>query len=203
MKITDIKVQSHNKERASVFVDDEYSFSLDLTSVLKFSLKKGQEITEAEIEKYNHKGNYAKIRDKAMDILSRKAVTKKALLETLLKKEYDKDLSKEVISELSEIGYIDDLSFAIHYINDAFEYKKHGRSRIEADLYKKGVSRETINEAFMQCRFDYGDNIKEIISVKFKNADFKDIKTKNKIIRYLAYRGYNISDIMSYLGTVE
>ena len=96
MKITDIKVQSHNKERASIFVDDEYSFSLDLTSVLKFSLKKGQNISEDEIEKYNREGNFAKIRDKAMDILSKKAVTKKTLLENLLKKEYDKDLSKEV-----------------------------------------------------------------------------------------------------------
>jgi regulatory protein len=203
MKITDIKVQSHNKERASVFVDDEYSFSLDLTSVLKFSLKKGQEITEDEIEKYNREGNYFKIRDKAMDILSRKAVTKKTLLENLLKKEYDKDLSKEVINELSEIGYIDDLSFATEYINDAFEYKKHGKMRIEADLYKKGVSRETINEAFLKCNFDYGDNIKEIINTKFKNADLSDIKTKNRIIRYLAYRGYNISDIMAALGSVE
>ena len=133
MKITDIKVQSHNKERASIFVDDEYSFSLDLTSVLKFSLKKGQNISEDEIEKYNREGNFAKIRDKAMDILSKKAVTKKVLLETLLKKEYDKDLSKEVINELSEIGYIDDLAFAVQYISDAFEYKKHGKMRIEAE----------------------------------------------------------------------
>lgn len=203
MKITDIKVQSHNKERASIFVDDEYSFSLDLTSVLKFSLKKGQEITEDEIEKYNREGNFAKIRDKAMDILSKKAVTKKTLLENLLKKEYDKDLSKEVISELSEIGYIDDLAFATQYINDAFEYKKHGKMRIEADLYKKGVSKETINEAFLESNINFSDNIKEIINTKFKNADFSDIKTKNKIIRYLAYRGYNIGDIMAQLGSVE
>ena len=203
MKITDIKVQSHNKERASIFVDDEYSFSLDLTSVLKFSLKKGQNISEDEIEKYNREGNFAKIRDKAMDILSKKAVTKKTLLENLLKKEYDKDLSKEVISELSEIGYIDDLAFAIQYINDAFEYKKHGKMRIEADLYKKGVSKETINEAFLESNINFSDNIKEIINTKFKNADFSDIKTKNKIIRYLAYRGYNIGDIMAQLGSVE
>ncbi|MBE7052810.1 MAG: regulatory protein RecX [Ruminococcaceae bacterium] len=203
MKITDIKVQSHNKERASVFVDDEYSFSLDLTSVLKFSLKKGKEITEDEIERYNREGNFAKIRDKAMDILSKKAVTKKMLLETLIKKEYDKNLSKEVVDELIKIGCIDDLEFAKNYARDAFEYKKHGKMRITTDLLKKGVEKSDIDEAFLSLSFSYDDNILDIINTKFKNADFKDIKTKNKIIRYLAYRGYNISDIMSCLGKME
>lgn len=203
MKITDIKVQTHNKERASVFVDDEYSFALDLTSVLKFGLKIGQEIDENQIEKYNYEGNYAKIRDKAMDILSKKAVTKKALLNSLIKKEYDKELCKNVIEELEEIGYIDDLSFAIRYAEDAFEFKKHGKKRIEADLYKKGISRETIDEALNECKFDFSDNIDEIIKSRFKGADFSDYNVKNKIIRYLAYRGYNMSDIMSSIDRMK
>ena len=160
-------------------------------------------LSEDEIERYNREGNFAKIRDKAMDILSKKAVTKKMLLETLIKKEYDKNLSKEVVDELIKIGCIDDLEFAKNYARDAFEYKKHGKMRITTDLLKKGVDKSDIDEAFLSLSFSYDDNILEIINTKFKNADFRDIKTKNKIIRYLAYRGYNISDIMSCLGKME
>ena len=203
MKITDIKIQTHNKDRASIFIDDEYSFSLDLTSVLKFSLKKGQEISKDEIEKLNREGNYAKIMNRAMDMLSKKAVTKKALIDYLVKKDYDKDLVINVCDELSKIGCINDLEFAIQYARDAFEYKKHGKSRIKADLIKKGVDKQTIDEAFLNLSFSYDDNILEILNTKFKNADLSDIKTKNKIIRYLAYRGYNMSDIMSHLGKME
>lgn len=203
MKITDIKIQSHKKNRASVFVDDEYAFALDLTDVLRFGLKAGIEITSDDIEKYNREGNWAKVRDKAMDVISRKAVSKKALKDLLVHKGYDSTMCDEVICELSDIGYIDDVSFAKSYAEDAFEYKKHGKKRIEADLRKKGVSSSDIAEALSLVDFDASENITHLLEAKFKNADVSDIKVKNKMIRYLAYRGYNMGDIINAIDRMR
>ena len=109
----------------------------------------------------------------------------------------------EVICELEDIGYIDDLSFAKAYARDAFEYKKHGKKRIEADLRKKGVSSAVIADALGDMDFDSAENIEELIDSRFKNADFSDYKEKNKIIRFLAYRGYSMGDILSAIDRMK
>ena len=62
MKITDIDVQKKNKNRLSVFVDGEYSFSLEQIDALMLSLKIGMEITDADIRKYNIESNLGKAR---------------------------------------------------------------------------------------------------------------------------------------------
>ena len=46
MKITTIKQQVKNPERASIFVDGKYSFSLSLNELVAEKLKIGQEIDD-------------------------------------------------------------------------------------------------------------------------------------------------------------
>ena len=45
--ITRLQIQQKNKERVNIFLDEEYAFSLEL--MLAAGLRKGQQLTEAEI----------------------------------------------------------------------------------------------------------------------------------------------------------
>ncbi|MDZ7682402.1 MAG: hypothetical protein U5J63_11990 [Fodinibius sp.] len=56
--ITSIRVQKNNKERYSIFVDEEFLLGVAEQTLLKFSLSKGDEITSAQLSK-----NQARKRD--------------------------------------------------------------------------------------------------------------------------------------------
>ena len=203
MKITDIKTQVHDETRVSVYVDGAYSFSLSDIDAVKHAVKKGMEISENDLLFFKSLGDNSKAMKAAMDLISRKGVTQKALSDYLLKKGYSKEVCTFVSDELKNLGYIDDFSFALSYAKDAYEYKKHGRMRIETDLRKKGVSNDVIKDVFEEAGIDFSLNLPDMINEKFKNCDFSDFKVKQKIIRYFAYRGYPISEISSALSKIS
>lgn len=56
-KITKIEVQKKNKERFNLFLDEEFEMGIDIDTLVKFNLKKGQIIEAADMEqiqKYEH-----------------------------------------------------------------------------------------------------------------------------------------------------
>ena len=110
MKITDIKTQVHDETRVSVYVDGAYSFSLSDIDAVKHAVKKGREISESDLLFFKSLGDNSKAMKAAMDLISRKGVTQKALGDYLLKKGYSKEVCTFVSNELKNLGYIDDFS---------------------------------------------------------------------------------------------
>lgn len=203
MKITDITPQKHNKNRVSVFVDGEYSFSLENTDMVRLKVKIGNEITDEDILRFNTECNLTKAKNRVMDIINRRLLPKKAVIDDLLKHGFDKDIAKKAVEEFENLGYINDEFFASQYAKDAYEYKKHGKLRIINDLVQKGIEKDLAKEILCQLDIDEKDNILDILNARFSNLDFSDFKQKNKAIRYLATRGYNISDIINAIDKLK
>lgn len=195
MKITDIKEQKHNKSRMSVFVDGEYSFSLEDTDIIFLGLKVGKEITEEEIAEYNLRCNYTKAFSLSLDLISRKAATKKQTEDKLRKSGYDEEIVTMVCNELNSMGYLDDVEYAREFAKDMISYKKQGRTKIIMELKSRGVSQSDINEALTDMDFCEEDSISEHLIRKFSQLDLTDMKVKEKAVRYLLYRGFSHSDI--------
>jgi regulatory protein len=59
--ITDLKQGVKNENRVNVFVNNKYSFSLDISQVVDFHLKKGLEISEEQIEEYKRASEFGKL----------------------------------------------------------------------------------------------------------------------------------------------
>lgn len=203
MKITDITPQKHNKNRVSVFVDGEYSFSLENTDMVRLKVKIGNEITDEDILRFNTECNLTKAKNRVMDIINRRLLPKKAVIDDLLKHGFDKDIAKKAVEEFENLGYINDEFFASQYAKDAYEYKKHGKLRIINDLVQKGIEKDLAKEILCKLDIDEKDNILDILNARFSNLDFSDFKQKNKAIRYLATRGYNISDIINAIDKLK
>lgn len=203
MKITDITQQKKNKNRVSVFVDGEYSFSLENTDMVRLKVKIGNEITKEDIENYNKECNLTKAKNRVMDIINRRLLPKKAIIDDLIKRGFDKQIAVEAVKEFENLGYIDDYLFASEYAKDAFEYKKHGKLRIINDLMQKGIEKDVAKDVLDELSLDEKDNLFEILKSRFANTDFSDFKEKNKVIRYFATRGYNISDIINAIDKLK
>lgn len=194
MKITDITQQKHNKSRMSVFVDGEYSFSLEDTDIIFLGIKIGKEITKEEIREYNQRCNYTKAFSLALDIISRKAATKKQIKEKITKSGYDEEIVTMVCDELKSMGYLDDVEYAREFAKDMISYKKQGKTKIIMELKNRGVSQDDIREALLDMDFCEEDSISEHLSKKFSHLDLTDMKIKEKAMRYLLYRGFSPSD---------
>lgn len=195
MKITDVTPQKNNKHRVSVFVDNEYAFSLDETDAVFMKIKIGREITKSEIDRCLFECNYTKARDKAFDILSRKPCSEKLLTEALAQRGYDELVCQRVTEELSELGYIDDEEYATLYMEQC-RAKMWGEKKIRYEMKQKGISDEIIYRILSeQSHEDDIDEMAAVIIAKYGNDELDDIKMKARITRYFASRGFDFATI--------
>lgn len=193
MKVTDVVPQKNNNHRVSVFVDNEYAFSLDGADALMMKIKPGRELNGEDIEKCKWECNYTKARDKALDILSRKPVSESELKEKLTEKGYDDEISEKVISELEGLGYVNDYDYAALFLEHCLS-KMWGGKKIRFEMKQKGLSDTVINEILSDFEeSDMEEEMTELIISKYSSCDFSDIKTKAKITRYFASRGFDFS----------
>lgn len=194
MKITDIDVQKKNKNRVSVFVDGEYSFSLEQIDALRLSLKIGMEITDSDIRKYNIESNLGKARAKAGDMLSRRPYSIRDFKEKLLDKGFDDVIVNAISEEFSELGYLNDFEYSKMYIEDA-RLKLKGDKKIMYELSLKGIGERIVREALAECEDVQLEDIATVINTKYASMDINDYKIKQKITAYLASRGFSFSEI--------
>ncbi len=196
MKITDVTPQKKNKNRVSVFVDGEYSFSLDGADALRLGVKTGAEISEKDIEIYNLESNLSKAKAKAFDIVARKMVTERELRTKLADKGYDKIICDIVIETMRDYNYINDADYCVSF----FEYatsKGWGQMKIRAELKRRGVQDSTVSQAMADFEDCPEKRIYDILCRKFENVDFKDYKQKQKVVRFFASRGFDFDSIQS------
>ncbi len=199
MKVTKVEPQKNCKFRVSVFVDDEYSFSLDETDAVRLGIKCGKVLSERDIENCIMECNFSKAREKAFDILSRKPLSAKELSGKLSEKGYDKAVILEVINELEELGYINDYDYAMLFFEHCKE-KMWGAKKIRYEMSLRGIPGD-IAEEILQDNDEYEriEEMKEIIISKYSSRDLGEMKTKASVVRYFASRGFDFSIINSAL----
>ncbi len=200
MKVTEISPQKNNKHRISVFVDGKYAFSLDETDAVRLKIKVGRELSGRDIENCIMESGYSKAREKAFDILSRRPVTKKELSDRLFERGYDEAIVCEVVEELSELGYLNDEEYARLYL-ESCRMKLWGNKKIRYEMHQKGICDDIITSVLEESTDeDETDEIVKTIIAKYASYDISDVKTRAKITRYLASRGFDFSLINSCIN---
>lgn len=112
-------------------------------------------------------------------------------LETLF---YPEEVIGQAVAYVKRFHYIDDLRFAVNYI----ECRSGSKSMrlIEQELYQKGISKETFSEAAEQAeRPDEAAQIRQWLKKKNYSAENADRKETERICRFLVRKGYSISEI--------
>ncbi len=138
-KITKIEVQKKNKERFNLFLDEQFEMGIDIDTLVKFNLKKGQQLEAAdmaEIQKYDH---YRIGLNKAIQYLSYKKRTEKEVIQYLQKEE----ISEQAISEVIEYCYreklIDHQDYAESLKNTMIRTTDKGPKIYQQKLYQLGI----------------------------------------------------------------
>lgn len=193
MKITSIKQQVKRTDRYSIFVEGKYSFSLSENALLSSKLASGQELSKEEVREFKKISNEDKLYHQTLRYvamrprsrwevefyLDRKKGASPALIETILNK-------------LSNIGLIDDVKIAKAFVADRRLLRPTSRRKMFAELKKKRVADEIIEQALGSEADDEQTALQEMIERKRRQTKYQD---DLKLMQYLARQGFGYDDI--------
>lgn len=220
MKITNIKQGVKNPNRANVFVDEKYSFSLDITQIVDFKIKVGSEISEEDLEKYKKASDFGKLYQRTLEWVLVRPRSVRETRDYLMKKlktsssdsflrarrygaqslkslPVGRERSSEDISEP-----LNDIITRLQskgYIDD----EKFAKYYVENRFVKKGISKKRlqlelikkgISKEIIDEVLDIRNDEEEILKIiAKKRAKYDD----EKLIQYLCRQGFSYQLVQS------
>jgi regulatory protein len=196
MKITSIKQQTKNPERVSIFLDGKYSFSLTLDELVKYKLKNDDELDKADVKKYKKISEDGKLRARALEWLLNRPHSIREFKDYLYRKKAEPELTEKLIEEFSQKGYLDDVKFAVWFSELRGRKGKSDRA-LRAELFKKGIGREVVDEVIEQSVGDEASRLQILIDKKAKLPRYK--ADQQKLAQYLTSQGFSYSAVREAL----
>lgn len=197
MKITSIKQQIKNPDRASIFLDSKYAFSLTLNELVSEKLKIGQEIDEADGKRLKKLSDDGKIKARAMEWVMSRPRSKREFRDYLRRKKVDQELVEFLEKDFASKKWLDDGGFTNWYV-DVLRRRGKSERAIVAELYKKGISRELMTENYVKDEESENLRLRELIAKKQKISRYRD--DKDKLKQLLLRQGFSYDAIKNELG---
>ena len=195
-KITDIKPQSRNKGRVSIFIDGRFFCGLEKLTALSHRLAIGDEIDTRQLAKAVFDSESAAAFEKAAKYLGMRPRTENEIRVYLGGKGYTQEVTAAAVDKLTGYGYIDDKEYCRMYI-ESYKHKS-GARKIEAELLGKGIERDTVAEAL-----DGLDSQTDAVTRIAEKYLFSHKADKRKLTAYLMNKGFDYDTVKEALGDME
>jgi len=200
MKITSIKQQIKNPERASLFVNSKYSFSLSLNELVAERLKINQEINESELKRLKKLSEDGKLKARSLEWILNRPRSFREFKDYLYRKKAEPEQIESLCIDFEQHGYISDTSFAIWLIDMRRRLGKSDRA-IQNELMKKGVSREVIGETLQKDTDSERLRLSELVQKKLRLSRYSSDEMKLK--QLLLRQGFSYDDIKAVLSEAK
>jgi regulatory protein len=205
--ITALRFQKQNKDRVSVFVDGEYSFSVP--ALVAVNLRKNQYLSDDEIAELRATGLRAKAYDKAVRFLAVRPRSTWEVRQNLRRYRPKKDRPLNdadidwVVEKLTAQGYLDDTEFARYWIEQRNRFKPMSPRALRYELRQKGVDNATI-ESILASATDPAHAALQAARTRLSRWRSVDDETfRKKMIAFLQRRGFNWAVIRDILEQIE
>jgi regulatory protein len=196
MKITSIKQQIKRADRYSVFVEGKYEFSLSEGALLESKVASGQELTKEQLGEFKKLSADDKLYNQTLRYVAMRPRTEWEIEFYLERKSASPPLVESILNKLSNIGLIDDRKYAQAFINDRKLLRPASRRKITAELRKKRVADEIIQQVTSAEELDDQTALRAMIERKRRQTKYQD---DTKLMQYLARQGFGYDDIKSAL----
>lgn len=186
--ITAISVQKRNRRRCSIFVDDQYAFSLSekLAACLqvgaRLSYEKKQELL-AEDEKQT-------AFERCLHFLGYRPRSRAEISHYLEKKGFSQQAADAAMARLEEYGYVDDMAFARMWIESRSRSRPRGEFGLKHELLQKGVAGSVIDQALEG--YEETEPAWRAVKPRLKSwAGLDQARLRQKIHAHLQRRGFS------------
>lgn len=185
--ITQLKIQKHDKERVSVFLDGEYAFSVSL--LVAAALRTDQALSGAQIAELRREGEAHLAYQKSLRYLSYRPRSEAEVRRYLTEKDVAVAVIEEVVEKLLAQGFLDDQAFAQYWIDNREQFRPRGRRALAYELRQKGISHEVIDTALESL--DETESAHTAASKKAAQwSELDEHDFRDKVMGYLSRRGF-------------
>ena len=219
-KITSVEPQkksaSRRTHRFNVYLDGQFAFGADEDLVVDRRLIVGKEVSKEELEKLIWEAEVGKLMDRVYVLFDRRARSEKEVRDYLnnlsfKRKVKDQDEISDqaielVVENLKRKGLLNDLEFAKAWLES--RSKKKGIQVIKSELFKKGISREVIDEVLhWYSEHGAGDSqgqVAEKLLIKRlpRLRMLSEMEQKKKAYEFLMRRGFDYDLVKSIVEKV-
>ena len=147
-------------------------------------------------------GKFERVNNVSMHALARKGMSSVEMTQLLESREIEPEAVAEEIERLEGVGLLDDLALAETLVRTLQDRKGLGRSAINAELRRRKIDIEAINEAMEAV--DSDDELTRAIEIAQKRASqlssYDNETARRRLSAYLMRRGYNGSIISAAIA---
>jgi len=186
-KVTALKQQQRNKQRVSVFLDDEFAFGVPM--IVAAELRLGQMLSEEQIKNVLEKATVEAAKQSALRFVTYRPRSTAEVRRNLKEKAFEEPAIEAAVAFLTRIDMLGDEKFAQYWIDQRETFKPRSHMALRMELQQKGVARDIIDEAL--------DDIDEEASARRaaeqRAARWRDLpedEFRKKLMRYLNGRGF-------------
>lgn len=191
MRIEQLKPSQHVTGRWLAVMDDGSILRVGEGEVVDFALYTGRELTQEEAEQLTQAVRRTTLREKTVDLLTRKPMSRRELERRLEEWDATGEEAAALCDRMEELGFLNDGQYALLVVRH-YSAKGYGERKLRDELYRRGVPRELWEEALMQTS-DPGQAIDAFLSSRLKGSH--DPKELKKASDALARRGFHWSQI--------
>ena len=203
MKITAIEELS--KARSRVWIDGEFAFVLYKGELRLYRIREGEEISEETLKTIRQEVLPKRAKLRAMNLLKSREYTTKQLHDKLKQGGYPEDIITLALDYVASYHYTDDLRYAVSYMQSHETDKS--RRRIEQDLMRKGIGKETLEKAWQTWEARGGEQdeqqmISELLEKRGYYPREADLREKQRLYGFLMRRGFSGEQVRKALGDI-
>ena len=203
MKITAIEELS--KARSRVWIDGELAFVLYKGELRLYRIREGEEISEETLKTIRQEVLPKRAKLRAMNLLKSREYTTKQLHDKLKQGGYPEDIITLALDYVASYHYTDDLRYAVSYMQSHETDKS--RRRIEQDLMRKGIGKETLEKAWQTWEARGGEQdeqqmISELLEKRGYCPREADLREKQRLYGFLMRRGFSGEQVRKALGDI-
>ena len=204
MTVTDIVELS--KTRSRIFVDNEAAFVLYKSEIGKMNIKKDKELSEESFCHIMEELLVKRARLRCLNLLKSRDYTRHQLAGKLKQGFYPETVIENALEYTASYGYIDDVRYAAAFIKYAGSTKS--KRQIVNELLKKGVSKQDIENAYVQCEenhflMDEEELIRKLLEKKHYHKNDSTLEERRKIAAFLYRKGFSSDKINKAVGLYE
>lgn len=196
MRIEELKPSKRVQGRWLAVLEDGSILRVGEGEVIDFALYAGKELTHSEAEQLAAAARRTGLKEKTLDLLTRKPLSRMELERKLAQWEAGEEEAAALCDRMEELGFLDDAAYAAQVVRH-YSQKGFGEHKLRDELYRRGVPRELWEDALAHTT-DPADTIDAFVRKKLAGgaADRKELK---KVSDALMRRGFGWEDISAAL----
>ncbi len=196
---------SKSKEVFEVVFEDETKLLLNYNIFEKYKVSVDMDFSENEILEMKYFSDIERAKSRAINYILGKLKTKYEVRLKLKENGFAEDVIDEVLDILEKEEYLNDKIYCEIFIEDKKKLNGYGKNKIKSLLIQKGISKN-IFEGFLN-EFEYEEEFDNALKMGIKKLELlsneeDNFKKKQKIINYLAYRGFGFDVINDVLKEI-